>query len=158
MSELCTGIENAIKGLNVGSKPEDAKPLIEVLETFNKSHIEGSKLFKEREAIARKLQEKGTYADAIDPGIPGATGFIQQNQGQPNFLEIVEGTRTETMRLDNGSLPTLSSVAQKCGDTEVTSWFRIRDGKRVLSSVSVTPDLEIVMDIAGKPIKVKSMF
>lgn len=158
MSDFCHRIEEASRDLKVGSKPEEAAPLLEVLAEINQTRIDNSDLFKNRDAIAKRLEAKGVYSENVDAGIPGATGLLQQSDGKPNFLELVEGDRTETLRLDRNAVPMSGAVTQMCGGKPVTSMFMIRDGKRVLSSVQLPPALEIIMDVSGKPVKVKSLF
>lgn len=158
MTDLCGQIESASKNLKPGSNPEAAAPLLEVLAEFNKSHIVGSDLLKNATATAQKMQAKGVYGEAAETGIAGGNGWVQQKDGMPNFLEIVEGNRTEGLRLDDKGEPMLNTVTQMCGNKPIRSAFFIHDGKRTLSSVSLEPDLEVLMDHDGKPEKVKSMY
>ncbi len=158
MSDLCTDIERTTKNLTPGSAPEAAAPLLEVLKEFNQSHIEKTDLMQRAAAAAKSLDAKGQFAADIDAGIAGATGFVQQQDGKANWVELVEGNRTESMRLDRNGVPSMNTIAQKCGDKLIVSYFFLHDGKRVLSSVQLPPTMEILMDSDGKPYKVKSIY
>lgn len=157
---LCDRIESVSKSITPGANPEAATPLIEALNDFNKSQILGSDLLKNANQAAQQMHEKGVFGEAHASGVPGTRGWIQQKDGKPNFLEIVEGNRTEGMRLDDNGEPFLNMVTQTCeaGKKAIQSAFFIRDGKRVLSSVSVIPNLEIQMDQDGKPEKIKPWY
>lgn len=157
---LCDKIEAVSKSITPGSNPEAAAPIIEALGEFNKSRILGSDLLKNANQAAQQMQEKGVHGEVYPPGVPGATGWIQQKDGKPNFLEIVDGNRTEGMRLDDNGEPFLNMVTQTCeaGKKAIQSAFFIRDGKRVLSSVTVIPNLEIQMDREGKPERIKPWY
>lgn len=160
MTDFCDKIESVSKNIKPGANPEVAKPLIDALDEFNRSRILGSDLLKNANQTAEQMQSKGVYGEAASTGVPGSKGWVQQRDGKPNFVEIVEGDRTEGLRLDDKGEPFLNMITQTCGDGSkaVQSAFFIRDGKRVLSSVSVLPDLEILMDHDGKPQKIKSAY
>ncbi len=158
MSDFCKKIESVSEGIKPGANPETAAPLLEALAEFNKSHILGSDLLKNANQTAKQMHEKGVYGEKAATGLPGSSGWIQQSDGKPNALEIVEGDRTESMRLDKNGEPVLNIVSQSCdsGKKSIQSAFFIKDGKQVLSSVSIVPDLEIIVDQTGKPQKIKS--
>lgn len=158
MSDFCKKIESVSGGIRPGANPETAAPLLEALAEFNKSHILGSDLLKNANQTAKQMHEKGVYGEKAATGIAGGSGWIQQSDGKPNALEIVEGDRTESMRLDKNGEPVLNIVSQSCesGKKSIQSAFFIKDGIQVLSSVSIVPELEIIVDQTGKPQKIKS--
>lgn len=156
--DICTDIERATKDLTPGSSPEAAAPLLEVLKELNQSHIEKTDLMQRAQVAAKSLDAKGEYSAEIDSGVAGAIGTVQQQDGKANWVALVEGNRTESMRLDRNGVPSMSTIAQKCGDTLIVSYFFLRDGKRVLSSVQLPPTMEILIDRDGKPNRVKSIY
>ena len=161
MADFCSAIDQATKNLKPGSKPEETAALLTALQEVNESHLANSPALKNAHELAKQIQASGKFTDEVDPGIPGAKAVLQQSDGKPTFLELVEGDRTETMRFDpeGDNKPVMNTIHQQCSDKLVSSTFFYTNGtERRISSVSLPPVLEILMDRDGKPEKVKSMF
>lgn len=96
MSDFLQEIESVSEGIKPRGKPRDSRAIAEALAEFNKSHILGSDLLKCK-SNSKTNARKGRLWRKAATGLPGSSGWIQQSDGKPNALEIVEGDRTESM-------------------------------------------------------------
>ena len=111
----CQKIEQATRGIS--EKPSDAEleALSRVFQDAYPSKLMSADLLKKSLSAAKDMESKGTYTETLPTGIPGAKAMLQQNNGKPQFLELTEGNRQETLRLDpRTSEPMISSVKENC--------------------------------------------
>jgi hypothetical protein len=133
--------------------------LVNTLKDLSSSHILDSNLFKNAGQTALELYKEKHYVKKFDneppakadSGVshstdvpsqfPGATALLQQSHGIANVLELQEGDRTETMRLnqeDPNPTPMLDTVSYECKSNFVTvSTGFFKDGQQKLISIGL---------------------
>lgn len=133
--------------------------LINTLKDLSSSHILDSNLFKNAGQTALELYKEKHYVKKFDneppakadSGVshstdvpsqfPGATALLQQSHGIADVLELKEGDRTETMRLDQENpnpTPMLDTVSYECKSNFVTvSTGFFKEGQQKLISIGL---------------------
>lgn len=133
--------------------------LVNTLKDLSTSHILASNLFKDAGHTALELYKEKQYVKKFDKeppskpdsrlshstnvpsDFPGATALLQQSHGIANVLELKEGDRTETMRLnqeDPNPTPMLDTVSYECKSNFVTvSTGFFKDGQQKLISIGL---------------------
>ncbi len=146
----------------ISANTETTGELVNTLRELSSSHILGSQLFKSAGNTALELYREKHYIKKFDKELPanpdsrlsystevpsdfpGASALLQQSHGIANALELKEGDRTETMRLDQedpNPTPVLDTVSYSCPSNfvRVSTGF-LKDGQQTLISIAL-PDL-----------------
>lgn len=153
----CQRLEAATKGLNASSKTEEFEAVVKLLDEVNgPGQLPDSQLHKQSTQMAKEMHERRQYTQITERS-GGGTELVQQNDGKPNFLELVQGNRTEGLRLDNDGNPISNRITTSCGEKQYQTVRMFFDGKPTLRYVYL-PEALVIIGTDGKPIKIEQPF
>lgn len=144
----------------ISANTEKTADLVKTVRELSSSHILDSSLFKNAGNTALELYRESHYIKKFDKELPvkpdprlsystevpsdypGASALLQQSHGIANALELKEGERTETMRLDQENptpTPILDTVSYSCPNNfvRVSTGF-LKDGQQKLMSIELS--------------------
>jgi len=147
----CQKIEQATRNISEKPSAEELEALTRVFQDAYPSKLMTSDLLKQSMSAAKDMERKGAYTEHLPTGIPGAKALLQQNNGKPQFLELTEGNRQETLRLDpRTSEPVINSVTENCNGKYNGMSTTIFEGKVQTHTLHLPSGKEITVWPDGK--------